>query len=117
MDWLKERIRSFRYAFSGIFLLFRETQNARIHLFSAVGVIIAGFLFSISALEWLAIVICIGVVLAAEALNSAIENLADKVSPEKNPLIGKAKDLGAAAVLFLALASLAVALIIFIPKL
>ena len=52
----------------------------------------------------------------AEAFNSAIEALADKVSPEKDPLIGKAKDLGAAGVLLFVFGAVAVGLIIILTK-
>lgn len=117
MNWITARIRSFGYAFKGIWLLFRDTQNARIHLFAMICVIVAGVLLQISLTEWCAVSLCIGGVLAAEAFNSAIESIADKVSPEKNELIGKAKDLGAGAVLLMAIAAATVGLIIFIPKL
>lgn len=114
---MNKRIKSFGYAFKGIATLFREEPNARIHLFVMVCVLIAGFLFRISSGEWCAVAICIGGVLMAEAFNSAIEALADKVSPEKDPLIGKAKDLGAAGVLLFVFGAVAVGLVIFLPKL
>lgn len=117
MNWIGARIRSFGFAFKGIGTLFKETQNARIHLFAMICVIVAGFLLKISLWEWCVVSLCIGGVLAAEAFNSAIESIADKVSPEKNDLIGKAKDLGAGAVLLMALASATAGIIIFIPKL
>lgn len=83
----------------------------------AVLVIAAGFIFSISRMEWCAVVLCIGGVLMAEAVNSAIEALADKVSPERDPLIGRAKDIAAGAVLLFVIAAVVVGLIVFIPKL
>ena len=52
----------------------------------------------------------------AESFNSAIEALADKISPDKDPLIGKAKDLAAGAVLLFVIVAVAAGLIIFIPK-
>ena len=113
---LSDRLKSFKYAWQGFKALLRYEHNARIHCVAAVAVIIAGFLFRISAAEWLAIVVCIGMVISAEALNSAVEALADRITTHHDPLIGRAKDLGATAVTLLALASVAVALIIFIPK-
>ena len=83
---------------------------------AALAAVIAGFVLCISAIEWCVMVVCIASVIAAEALNSAVEALADKVSPGHDPLIGRAKDLGATAVTLLALASLTVGLIIFVPK-
>lgn len=96
--------------------LFRSEHNAWIHAALAVGAVILGFILNISASEWIAVIILIGAVLALEAVNSAVEALADKISPQFDPLIGKAKDLAAAAVLFMAVATAVVATIIFIPK-
>ena len=112
----RKRIKSFAYAWKGLGILFRREHNARIHLVFTMGVIIAGILFHISPAEWCAILICIGAVISAEAFNSSIEALADKITENQDPLIGKAKDLGAAAVLFLAIISIGVACFIFIPK-
>lgn len=115
-DWrLSKRIRSFGYAFSGIGRLFSQ-PNACIHAAVTVLVIAAGVWLRISATEWCLVSICIGGVLMAEAFNTAVEALADKVSPSYDPLIGRAKDLAAGAVLIFVLAAVAVGLIIFIPK-
>lgn len=112
----RKRLASFRYAFNGIRLLIQKEHNAWIHCFAAVGVITAGFVFGLSRMEWIAIVIVIGVVLAAEAVNSAIEALADLVSPEYNEAIKRTKDLAAGAVLLLAFAAAVVGVLIFLPK-
>jgi diacylglycerol kinase len=113
---IKKRLLSFPYAFNGLRILFREEHNSRIHLLAAIIAIIAGFIFNISALEWIAIILSIGMVFAFEILNSALENLADFASPGKNDLIKKAKDLSAAAVLVSAIAALTVGIIVFLPK-
>lgn len=112
----KKRGKAFVYAWQGMKALVRYEHNARIHLVAALAAVIAGFVLCISPIEWCVIVVCIASVIAAEALNSAVEALADKVSPGRDPLIGRAKDLGATAVTLLALASLTVGLIIFVPK-
>ena len=114
---LKNRAKSFKYAFNGIRLLLTKEHNAWIHCAVAVIVIVFGFLFDISANEWLAIVIAIGAVLAAEGFNTAIERLADVVSPEYNEGIKSTKDIAAGAVLILAIAAVVVGLIVFVPKL
>lgn len=113
----RKRLRSFRYAFNGICLLITKEHNAWIHCFAAVCVVIAGFLLEISKMEWIACVIVIGAVLAAEAVNSAVEALADFVSPEYNEAIKRTKDLAAGAVLLMAMAAAVVGGIIFFPKL
>lgn len=96
--------------------MFREEAHARIHLLATVCVGACGFIFSIEPLEWCAVLICIGGVLMAEAFNTAIERLANRVTRERDPLIGAAKDVAAGAVLLFVIASVAVGLIIFLPK-
>lgn len=110
-----KRIRSFKYAFQGISALMREEHNFRIHLVLLAAVVIAGFSFRISAGEWCLCLLCFGMVLMAEAMNSAIEALSDLVMPDPHPLIKKAKDVAAAGVLLTAIAAAAVGLIIFLP--
>lgn len=116
-DYLNKRKRAFGYALNGIRILFRDEAHARIHALAAVVAITAGVLLSISGPEWCAVLICIGMVTAAEGFNTAIEALADRVSPELHPLVAKCKDVAAGAVLILAIMSVAVAMIVFIPKL
>jgi diacylglycerol kinase len=112
------RIQSFRFAFRGLRTLFRETPNARIELVMALLAVALGFLLHISATEWLAICIVIGMVPACEAMNTAIERLSDYVSQhQKHPIIRKVKDVAAAGVLIAAIAALAVGILIFLPKL
>lgn len=113
---LRKRFRSFGYAFCGIKTLLHDEHNSRIHLFAMVCVVIAGALLGLSSLEWCVVAICCGAVLMAEAMNSAIEAIADLVSPEFHPLIKKAKDVGAAGVLMMAIGAAVAGLIIFLPK-
>lgn len=113
----RKRALSFKYAFRGIVLLISREHNAWIHCFAAVCVVTAGILTGLSAIEWILITICIGMVLAAEAVNSSIEALADRVSSEYDDAIKHTKDLAAGAVLLLAIAAAITGLIIFLPKL
>jgi diacylglycerol kinase len=113
---LKKRLISFRYAFNGLKILISEEHNTRIHFVAAICAVSLGFIMKISVYEWLAIVFSIGFVFTAEIINSAIENLADFVSPGENDLIKKAKDLSAAAVLVSAITSLVIGIIVFLPK-
>lgn len=112
----KKRLKSFKYAFSGILRLICVEHNARIHCVVAVCTVIAGFLLHISPIEWMAIALCIGGVLSAEGFNSAIEALADRITTECDDAIKNAKDLAAGAVLLFAAATVTVGLIIFVPK-
>ena len=109
-------MKSFNYAFRGFIWLFRYEHNARIHLAALVLVIIAGFIFHITSMEWIAVLLVSAFVFSAEAINSALEFLADEVSEEQRDKIGKAKDLAAAGVLIAAITAIVVGAIIFIPK-
>lgn len=117
MSYLKKRKQAFGYAFRGVAMLFRNEAHARLHLIAAILVTVFGFIFRIDRWEWAAVILCIGGVFMAEAFNTAIEKLADKVSKERHPLLGAAKDLAAAAVLLFSLATLAIAALIFLPRL
>lgn len=112
----QKRLKSFKYAFSGVKVFFKEEHNSWIHLLFTFIAIIIGFLLNISVLEWVALVFAIGFVFVAEIINTSIENMCDFISPEKQPVVGKIKDLGAAAVLLSAITSFVVGAIIFIPK-
>ena len=98
----KKQLRSFGYAWQGIRCCVGKEQNLG---------------FGITRSEWMAIVICIGLVIAAELFNSAIERLVDLVSPQRHPVAGQVKDIAAGAVLVCALAAMVVGLIIFVPYL
>lgn len=113
---VKKRIHSFKYAFNGLRILFKYEHNARIHLFATICVLAAGILLKISTFEWFAVIFAIGIVIAFEAINSAIESLADFVSPQQHHLIQKIKDLAAAAVLVSAISAAIVGFLIFIPR-
>ena len=111
-----KRLKSFKYAFNGLKILIREEHNVRIHVFITGCVLTAGLVLKISYSEWIAVVLCIGMVIALEMINSAIENIADFISPEKHEQIKKIKDLAAGAVLVGALTAVTVGLIVFLPK-
>ncbi len=113
----KKQLRSFGYAWKGIRGCVGKEQNLSFHLIAAVAVVIAGLFFGITRTEWMLVALCIGVVIAAELFNSAIEKLVDLVSPQRNPLAGQIKDIAAGAVLVCAIAAAVVGLIIFVPYL
>jgi diacylglycerol kinase (ATP) len=111
------RLESFRCAFRGVGTLLASQHNARIHLLATVCACGLGLLIGISRLEWCAIVVAIAMVWTAEALNTAFEFLCDVASPEFHPLIQKAKDVAAAAVLLSAAGAAVIGLIVFVPHL
>ena len=114
--YLTSRIKSFSYAFKGLAVLFTTQANARIHLLALIVVVVGGFYFNLSIVEWCLCSLCIGMVLAAEAMNTAIESIVDLVSPDYHPLAGRAKDVAAAAVLLTAISAAIVGGLIFLPK-
>ncbi|MDT8413268.1 MAG: diacylglycerol kinase family protein [Vicingaceae bacterium] len=110
------RIKSFIHAFNGIKMAFKEEANFRIHVVATIMVIAAGLYFKLSTTEWFAIIIVIGLVLVTELVNTAIENIANFISPERHEKIKTIKDIAAAAVLISAIVALVVGLVVFIPK-
>jgi len=113
---MKKRIRSFVYAGRGIRLVFSSEANMKIHIVVAILVVICGFIFNINTTEWIACLLCIGLVFGAEMINTAIENVVDLASPDHHELAGKAKDIAAGAVLICAIVSVIIGILIFLPK-
>ncbi|MDF1861158.1 MAG: diacylglycerol kinase family protein [Verrucomicrobiales bacterium] len=110
-------LQSFADAGRGIISVFRTERNFRIHLILLLVAIVLGFWLSLSAVEWIALLLCSAGVLIGEVFNTALEYLADAVHPEMDPGIGRAKDASAGAVLIAALAAAIVGAILFLPKL
>lgn len=96
--------------------MFRTQHNAWIHAVATIGVVVAGFAFEISRLEWGLVVLAIVSVWTAEALNTAFEFLADVTNPEFHPLVEKSKDVAAGAVLCSAIGSVIIGILVFGPR-
>lgn len=113
---MKKFLKSFKYAFDGIFTGIKEEQNMKIHITIMILVIIFGIMLKISKMEWIICIILFGLVISMELINTAIENTVDLVTKEKNEQAKIAKDVAAGAVLVSAIASAIIGLIIFVPK-
>ena len=111
------RVRSFQHAFRGLRVLVAGEQNAWIHLVATLLVLTLGAFFPVTRIEWALLALAIAAVWAAEALNAAVERLGDAVSEASHPLVGAAKDLGAAGVLASAAGAAVVGLLVFGPRL
>ncbi len=109
------RLLSFKYALQGIVDIFNSTPNFKIHVCISVITIIAAIFFNITQTEWLAVIVCIGMVLTAESLNTSIEYLTDLVTKDYHELAKKTKDAAAGAVLLSAVTSSIIGFYIFIP--
>jgi diacylglycerol kinase (ATP) len=109
------RVKSFACAARGIVLLLRTQANARIHLIATVAVVVAGITFHITRGEWALLSVAIGIVWITEALNTALELLADRVTREPDDLIRRIKDAAAGAVLFAAITATVIGILILGP--
>lgn len=114
---MKKFIAGFKYAFNGLWLYLRSGRNVNVHLAATILVIIAGVWLQLTAVKYVLLVVLITIVHMAEAFNTAIEKLVDKVSPEYHPLAGQVKDLAAGAVLLTAIGAAAGGLILLLPPL
>ena len=111
------RWKAFIYAWRGWVTLVKTQWNARVHLAATVMVCALGFWLQITAGEWCAVVLAIGLVWAAEAVNTAVEALGDRITRESDESIGRAKDLAAGGVLFAALVAVVIGAIVIGPRL
>jgi diacylglycerol kinase (ATP) len=116
-SFLRSRATSFRYAFSGWWYVIRTQRNAWIHAIISIVIVILGFWLQISPFEWAIIVIAFAMVWTAEFINTALEAVVDLASPHQHPMAKVGKDVGAAAVLIAALASILIGLLILGPPL
>jgi diacylglycerol kinase (ATP) len=114
---LPARAKSFVYAGRGLRVMIASQHNAWVHGVATLGVIGGGFVFGVARTEWLMLILAIVSVWTAESLNTAFEFLCDVASPDFHPLVEKAKDVAAGAVLVAALGATAIGLLVFVPHL
>lgn len=114
--FIEKRIRAFKYAFSGAWILIKTEASIQVQLVIGLLVTLAGFFVGLTTVEWIVQTLAIGLVLGIEGLNSALEQLADLVKPDRHPVIGRLKDMAAGAVLFAAFAAIVTGCLIYIPK-
>lgn len=113
----KKFIKSFEFAISGIKIAWKEEFNFRVEIFFSIVAIILALVLKISIVEFAIIFLTISFVLAVEILNTAFEELCDKLRPEDDPHVAKIKDLAASAVLISSLGATAIGIFIFGPYL
>lgn len=110
-------LRSFGFAFAGLLTITRTQPNFVIHLVIACAALLAAVLLKLTTPELALIVLTITLVLAAEAMNTALEAVCDVVEPSYHPLVKRAKDASAAAVLLTAIGAVVIGALLFIPRL
>ena len=111
-----DRLKSANHAWRGIGLLIRTSHNAWVEIFFGAMALYLGYILNISGTEWAVLVLAIGLVIVAEAFNTAIEVDIDMTSPEYHPYGRDTKDIAAGAVLLMVFMATVIALIIFVPK-
>lgn len=110
------RFKSVGYAVKGAVKLITTEHSVMVQSSVGVLLIIMGFYFHISMTEWLCQTLVIGLVLAIEGLNTAVEKIADFIHPNYHEKIGFIKDIAAGSVFFAAMTAIAVILMIYVPK-
>ncbi len=108
-------LKSFKHAINGLFTAFKEEPNFKIEILIGAIVFVGAYYFSLTAAETAIIVLCVGFVIAAELVNTSMEDLCNKVESREDPAIKKVKDLMAAFVLIVSLATCVVGVMIFYP--
>jgi len=114
-NFILYRIKSFQFAIHGIFIMLKGERNAWVHLLATFVVCATGLYFKLSNSEWCWIVLAIVAVWTAEALNTALEFLADVASPNFHPMVEKGKDVSSGAVLIASIGSVVIAALVFWP--
>jgi diacylglycerol kinase (ATP) len=115
MNPITRRIRAFGYAIAGLAFVFRSQHAMWVHGSAALCVVIAGFFLGVTPQDWRWLVLGIALVWGAEAMNTAVEMACDAISQDHHPLIGKAKDAAAGAVLVAAIAAVIIGALVFWP--
>ncbi|OMP79464.1 MULTISPECIES: diacylglycerol kinase family protein [Chitinophaga] len=115
MSYLKKRLRSFGFAIAGIIAFVRSEPHALLHFIATIIVVGAGFYFRITNMQWIAILIMIGIVWITEMINTVLEKVMDHVAPDYHPRVKWIKDVAAGAVLIAAIIAIIVGALIFIP--
>ncbi len=115
-SFITGRLKSVRYTIIGARKLITTEHSVIVQSSIAIILIIAGFYFNISRVEWMMQILATGLVLAVEGVNTAVEKICDFIHPEYHERIGFIKDIAGGAVLFAAIAAIAVGLLIYVPK-
>lgn len=113
--FITNRIKAFKYAFKGAYLLIRNEPSVQVQFLIAILVTGAGFFFNITTTEWVLQLLAIGLVISVEGLNTAVEKIADFIHPDFHNKIGIIKDVAAGAVAFAAIIAAIIGFIIYTP--
>ena len=112
--WFTSMVKSFKHAVNGIIWAFKNERNMKIHGAITVLVLISGFVLKINQLDWIILILCIGLVLAAELINTAIEKTLDLLHPQHSRKVKVIKDVSAGAVLILSFIAAVIGVVVFV---
>ncbi len=112
---MNSMLKSFGFAFQGIFHLIKKERNFKIQFAVFILVLFSAFYFQLSKYEWIVLLVCSMIVLSLEAINTSVEQLCDLTESNINPKVKIIKDVAAGAVLIASLFSIVIGLIIFTP--
>jgi len=115
--FVKSRIKAILIALDGIKYVYNSQKNTKIHAGFSIAVFLLAWLLKINRIEWISLLLVVGLVWMAELLNTAIEVMIDIVSPEQNQMAKIAKDVSAGGVLIAAFISILIGILIFGPRL
>jgi diacylglycerol kinase len=110
-------IKSFTYAFHGLYRVLREEQNLKLQMVAGIAVIILGIYFGINNIEWALLLLVIFLVILMEIVNSAIERVSDVLKPRIHAYVKEIKDIMAAAVMMASILAVIMGILIFYPYL
>ena len=115
-SFLVHQFKSFGHALNGILYSFKIGFHFKVQVTTFILAVILGYIYKISALEWLILILISASVIAAETFNTAIEETCNLLHPELHPHARIAKHCAAGAVLILSAAAAIIGAIIFLPK-
>jgi diacylglycerol kinase (ATP) len=114
---LAARVQSFGHAFRGVGRMLVTQHNAWIHAVATAAVFTLALWLGLGWSEWVVLLVAVAMVWVAEAFNTAIEHLCDRVSPEYDPLVREAKDVAAGGVLIAAAVAALIGFLVLGPPL
>ncbi|MFP9098554.1 diacylglycerol kinase family protein [Flavobacterium sp. RHBU_24] len=114
--FVRGRLKSISYSVKGAVTLITREHSIMVQLGLGILVTVAGFYFNISATEWMMQTFAVGLIMAIEGANTAIEKMCDFIQPNFDERIGFIKDVASGAVFFAAVAAIVVGAIIYYPK-
>lgn len=115
-SFLVNRLRSVGFAFKGALFLLKTEASIKIQFALALLVTAAGFYYNISTTEWIVQLLAISLVMSLEGVNTAVEEIANFIHPDRHPKIGLIKDIAAGAVFIASVFASIIGFIIYLPK-